>query len=98
MRLAGHQVIAMEDYVASDDRPLAKCLEDVGNCDIYVGIFAWRYGFVPKEDNPDQRSISELEYLHAKANQKHCLIFLLDENFAWSPGHTDHKTKENEAG
>lgn len=98
MRLAGHQVTAMEDYVATDDRPLAKCLADVGNCDIYVGIFAWRYGFVPQGDNPEKRSITELEYLHAKANQKTCLIFLLDDKALWSPGDTDHKTKENEAG
>ena len=38
------KVIAMEEYVAQDDRPLQKCLEDVASCDIYVGMFAWRMG------------------------------------------------------
>jgi hypothetical protein len=43
----GHTAIAMEDYVAGDERPLDKCLEDVRACQAYVGIFAWRYGFIP---------------------------------------------------
>src|SRR3954469_9973007 len=48
LRRMGHQVIGMEEYVAEGQRPLAKCLEDVAGCDVYVGILPWRYGFVPK--------------------------------------------------
>ena len=48
LRQLGHDVIAMEDYVAADQRPLAKCLADVAACDLYVGIFAHRYGYVPR--------------------------------------------------
>ena len=48
LRQLGHDVIAMEDYVATDQRPLAKCLEDVAGCELYVGIFAHRYGYVPR--------------------------------------------------
>jgi hypothetical protein len=40
-------VIAMEHYVAADQRPLDKCLEDVCGCDLYIGLFAWRYGYIP---------------------------------------------------
>ena len=29
LRKMGHDVIAMEDYIASDDRPADKCLADV---------------------------------------------------------------------
>ncbi len=47
LRALRHDVIAMEDYVASDQRPLDKCLADVVASDIYVGIFAYRYGFKP---------------------------------------------------
>ena len=76
-------VVAMEDYVATDQRPLAKCLADVAACDIYVGIFAWRYGYIPVKDNPAGRSITELEFRHAVANRKTCLIFLLSEEHPW---------------
>lgn len=36
--------------LAVDQRPLDKCLQDVANCDIYIGIFAWYYGFIPPND------------------------------------------------
>lgn len=39
--------VAMEDYVAVDQPPLAKCLADVAEADIYLALFAWRYGFIP---------------------------------------------------
>ena len=50
LRRMHHHVIGMEDYVATDQRPLDKCLADVGASDLYIGIFAWRYGFVPEEE------------------------------------------------
>src|SRR5262249_59468981 len=78
-----HEVTAMEDYVASDKRPLDQCLMDVAESDIYVGIFAWRYGYVPTEDNPHAQSITELEYRKAVESNKHPLVFLVDEDAAW---------------
>ena len=65
LRQLGHDVVAMEDYVAADRRPLDKCLADVASCDLYLGVFAHRYGYIPESDNPDGRSITELEYRHA---------------------------------
>src|SRR3954453_7566538 len=65
LRALRHDVIAMEDYVAADERPLDKCLRDVRESDIYVGLFAWRYGFVPRVRNPKWKSVTELEYLEA---------------------------------
>jgi hypothetical protein len=52
LRRLGHDAVAMEDYVTTDRRPLQKCVADVAACDGYIGIFAWRYGFVPEADNP----------------------------------------------
>jgi hypothetical protein len=77
----GHDAIAMEDYVATDRRPLQKCLADVAACDGYIGIFAWRYGFVPEADNSERRSITELELLQAPEGNR--LLFLLDESAPW---------------
>jgi hypothetical protein len=83
LRRNAHQVTNMEDYVAIDERPLTVCLGDVAKCDVYVGIFAWRYGYIPPKDNPHRRSITELEFRHAVDNGKGCLIFLLDPNAEW---------------
>jgi Domain of unknown function (DUF4062) len=86
-------VIAMEDYVASDQRPLDKCLHDVEQCDLYIGIFAWRYGYIP----PEGKAITELEYRKALETGKPRLIFLLHEEAAWPLNATDmHSGKGNE--
>ena len=62
LRKMRHDVIAMEDYVATDERPLDKCLADVAGCDVYVGLFAWRYGYIPTVGNPARKSVTVLEY------------------------------------
>jgi len=83
LRRFGYEDVAMEYYVAEDERPLEKCLRDVADCDLYVGIFAWRYGFVPETDNPDKLSITELEYRKAVELEKPRLLFVIDEDADW---------------
>jgi Domain of unknown function (DUF4062) len=83
LRQLRHDVIAMEDYVATDERPVEKCLKDVAGCDVYVGIFAFRYGFTPKDGNLQQLSITELEYHQAGDKGVARLIFLVKEGAAW---------------
>ncbi|VVB97418.1 Uncharacterised protein [uncultured archaeon] len=80
IRKMGHIDIAMEYYGAEDKRPLDKCLEDVAACDLYIGIFAWRYGYIPPGH---EKSITELEYRKARECNKHCLIFLLKDDAPW---------------
>ena len=53
-----HEVRAMEDYVASDQRPIDACLADVDQCDIYVGLFAHRYGYVADDPVRNPRGLS----------------------------------------
>ena len=47
LRQLGHEVLAMEDMIAGSVAPLAKVLEMVDRSEAYVGVFAWRYGYVP---------------------------------------------------
>lgn len=86
LRQMRHDVIAMEDYVATDQRPLEKCVADVAECDVYVGIFAWRYGYNPPGQ---EKSITELELKEATRLGKPRLIFLLDEEAPWPPREVD---------
>jgi hypothetical protein len=90
-------VVSMEHYTASDERPLDKCLTDVAECDIYIGIFAFRYGFVPNHDNPDNLSITELEHQQARRYNKPCLIFIADE-IGWPMTNSDFYTGESDRG
>ena len=63
-----------EDVPASDRRPDEVYLDEVGRCDIYVGLFGQEYG------SEDQAGVSptEREFDHATALGKHRLIFLKD--------------------
>jgi hypothetical protein len=80
LRQLRHDVVSMEDYVASTERPLDKCLSDVAACQAYVGLFAWRYGFVP----PGQtHSITELELHEAERHDLPRLVFLLADGAPW---------------
>lgn len=79
LRKREHDVRAMEHYVAADERPLDQCLADVASCDVYIGLFAWRYGFIPPGE---RKAITELEYRHAKQKTIPCLIFLAEEEAA----------------
>ena len=72
-----YAAIAMEDYPASDEFPLDKCLADVARCHVYVGLIGWRAGFVPKKMD---RGITQLEYEHAFKKGRECLIYLLPDS------------------
>jgi hypothetical protein len=93
----GHEDVAMEYFVAEDKRPLDKCLDEVASSDLYIGIFAYSYGYIP--DRNDQ-SMTELEYRKAVDNGKTCLIFIIHEDALWPPKFVDTdkksvKLKEN---
>jgi len=103
LRRLGHEDVAMEYYVAEDQRPVGKCLSDVTACDLFIGIYAWRYGWVPSENNPAQLSITEMEYRQAEKIGKPCFIFLLNDEAPWPRKSTDKDTTQieklrNEAG
>ena len=93
IRRADLTPVCMEDFHVEDIIPLDKCLNDLASCDLYVGIFAWRYGFIPEGYD---KSITELEYRKAREMKIPCLIFLLDESIPWSPGFIDSgENREN---
>jgi len=78
---AGHHVKRMEDYPARAMHTKAACQSDVAECNIYVGVFAWRYGYIPADDNAERKSITELEYDAADPAKR--LLFLLKEEAQW---------------
>jgi hypothetical protein len=73
-KLPAFHAVNMENYAASTSTPLEKCLRDVRECDIYVGIIGWRAGFVPEGQ---QLPITQLEYRAALDAGMPCLFLLL---------------------
>jgi formylglycine-generating enzyme required for sulfatase activity len=100
LRKAGYEVLAMEDDVATDRRPVEKCLADVAEADVYVGLFGFRYGYVPptEHDNPDGLSITELELRHAEKLEKPCLTFVVSEDASWPRKFDDSRTDRENKG
>jgi len=79
----------MEHLPALDAEAIAVSLALVDKADIYIGIFAHHYGYVPKENNPKQISITEMEYDRAVERKIPRLIFLMDENHPVKPADVD---------
>ena len=67
----------MEDLPASDDDAIDASMKLVDEADIYVGVFAYRYGYVPEGH---KKSITEMEYERAVERQIPRLIFLISDS------------------
>ena len=103
LRRLGHRIIQMEEYTAEESLPIDRCVRDVKSADVYVGIFAWRYGYVPVNTVPfeglptsyvsGETSITEAEYLAAEGKTR--LIFLMSDTFPWSPKQMDAHTSSD---
>lgn len=95
LRQLGALDISMENFGARDERPKDECLRLISDeSDLFVGIYAHRYGFIPEGD---YRSITEAEYESASTKKR--LIYLVDNDTPWLPKHIDrsasaHKLEE----
>jgi WD40 repeat protein len=98
----GLDVARMEAYTAADERPLDLCLRDVAQSDIYVGLFAWRYGYEPPAEhgNPRGQSITDLEYRQAEGATLRKLLFFAhpDTQPGWPDRFKDEATGAGERG
>src|SRR5438874_1055291 len=80
---AGCFPLAMEHGTATSDPDAIRfSLGLVDQADIYVGLFAQRYGFVPDNptDNPRGWSVTEHEYRRAVARGIPRLIYLASDD------------------
>ena len=73
---AGHVIVDMADFPATDHPAAQLCAERVRGCDVYVGLLGTRYGS-PVRDKPEV-SYTELEFDTATAAGLPRLVFLLD--------------------
>ena len=77
------QPVAMEHFEAMGKGATEGSLIQLKRCDVYVGIFAYRYGYI--EDTNDRRSVTEIEFDTAGEMEIERLCFLLDASHAWRP-------------
>jgi len=73
----------MEHLTARNADAIKVSLEMVERADVYIGIFACRYGYVPDDHDI---SITEMEYNRATELEKPRLIFFNHEDHLFRPG------------
>jgi tetratricopeptide (TPR) repeat protein len=71
--------IMMEHLPASDADAISASRKLVDEADVYVGVFAHRYGYVPKTNNPQEVSTTEMEYNRAVERKIPRLVFVMDK-------------------
>lgn len=87
IRQLGAIDISMEHFGSRDERPKDECLRIVQEeSDLFVGIYAHRYGSIPKGDT---KSITELEYETATLSKIPKFIYIVDDNVAWKLAYID---------
>jgi HEAT repeat protein len=89
------RAVSMEAANAKERPPLASSITAVKSTDVYVGIFAHRYGFVPTGET---ESITELEYRAAGDAGIDRLVFLLDDDHPWRPSDCDRFERDGDDG
>jgi hypothetical protein len=67
---------SMEFFGALPDTPKEECLRLVRSANVYIGIFAMRYGFI---DPQSGKSLTQLEYEEAQLARLPCLLYVIDE-------------------
>jgi len=87
LRQLGAIDVSMENLGARDERPKSECLRIISEeVDTFVGIYAHRYGFIPKGD---RKSITEAEYDAASQTNLPQFIYLVNEDAPWTPKFID---------
>ena len=98
--------ISMEYFPAADHNPVQECYDRVQQADIFVGLYAHRYGYIPGSDLsyrtahgevrqcPGHQSITHLEYHWARERGIPILAFVVDDKVHWPEGHIDQNEPE----
>jgi hypothetical protein len=77
---AGLHPIGMEHFAAQPQEPLQACLNEIRDANLFIGVYGWRYGFVPGQTGA---SITELEFSEAQRLGRPCFCFFVDPGFPW---------------
>ena len=83
LRELGFSTLMLEGYSTDEPDVFDWPSKRLAECDVFIGIYAWRYGWIPEKDNPERLSIIDMEFREAQRLGKRCLVFLLDDTAFW---------------
>lgn len=82
MKRLGQHVGRMEVFGARPEEPMAASLNEIDACDVFVGVYAHRYGYIPDGTTV---SITEAEFDYAIRHSKPAFCFFIDQDHPWPP-------------
>ena len=79
------EVLAMEVFGSDESRPVEFSVTQVRSCNVFIGVYAERYGFV---DEDSGKSATELEYIEAARmlddrRLRAMLLYVIDPKAKW---------------
>jgi hypothetical protein len=85
----GADIVAMENFGPDPRTAVELCQEKLERADLFLGLYAHRYGYLP--DGFAGRSITELEYEWAAARRPPLpfLLFVANDELPWPPKWVD---------
>ncbi|MFG1922728.1 DUF4062 domain-containing protein [Cryptosporangium sp. NPDC048952] len=66
--------------------PLPARLAEIEGCDLFLGLYAWRYG--PRPNRHDE-SLTDLELAHATGAGRPRILWVAPDNLPWLPSDMD---------
>ncbi|RCV65974.1 protein of unknown function (DUF4062) [Methanophagales archaeon] len=91
---SGNEFVGMETFQSHTHEPTEFCPERVEECDAFVLLVAYRYGYIPEGT---EISITQLVYEHALRNKIPVRVYLTDAVYPWQPKFID-KSRESIEG
>ena len=85
-RLSAVSFEGMEYFGSRPETPKKTCLAEVAKSDLYVGIFAHRYGSIDPETD---LSMTELEYRKAEELGRPCYVYLKSDEVPVRPDYVE---------
>lgn len=76
----GLQLQRMETFGARPEDATQACLAEIEGSELFVGIYAKRYGYVPRHS---EVSITEAEFDYAFSLRRPTFCFFLDDEYPW---------------
>ena len=78
-------ILSMEVFGSDETKPVDFCLSQVRKCNLFIGVYAERYGLI---DPQSGKSLTELEYLEAVkmlqiGGLKALLLYVIDSKAQW---------------
>lgn len=85
------QYRGMEYFGSRPYEPTEACFNEIKQCQIFVGIYAHRYGHIP---GGVELSITEQEFDLARDLGLDCFCYVIDPNYPWPPPLIEHNAAD----